>query len=388
MTKLNVKYYNWYAFFMGMSFYAPIAIVYYSEISRSYTLGASILTIVMLTSALGEVPTGIWSDKIGRRGTMIVGSSLLLLGTLCYAISQNYMWLVIGAILVGLSRSFFSGNNDAFLHESLQDNNEADNYHDYLGKAMSMEHIGIAIGAVGGSLIAIFSVRLTVALTLIPLLASFFFALLLKEPKSKHISNANVFAHLKDSFSLFVKNKKLRLLSLTDAVSFATGEVSYQFRATYFAQLWPLWTINLLNTFIQLGASTSYYYSGKLINKIGAERLLFIRSLVGKISGLVAFGFSTIISPMVTVIPAFLYGAGQVAKNTLMQREFTAHQRATMSSLNSLLSNLTYALASLLIGIIADITSPRIALLGITIVSLPVVFIYLRIFTNHKNSLA
>lgn len=383
MANRNLILYRWFELCLGMSFYAPLAIIYYSQVAGSYALGASIFSLVMIVSALGEVPTGIWSDKIGRKGTIFTGALLILGGTLFYALSHNYSLLVVGAVLEGLSRSFFSGNNDAFLHESLQDIGQETEYQNYLGKAMSMEHLGIALGAIIGGVIAIYSVRLAVTLTLIPLLGGAMITAFLHEPRSKHITSSNVYSHLKEAIRLFITNKKIRLLSLTDAISFSTGEVSYQFRATYFSQLWPLWAINLLNTTLQLGASASYYYSGLMIKKWGAEKLLVIRSIVGKLSGLTAFGISSIFSPLITIVPSFLYGAGQVAKNTLMQREFSPHQRATMSSLNSLISNTTFAISSVLIGLFADLTSPKAALLGITIISLPVIWLYVILF-NHK----
>lgn len=385
MGILNIVLYRWFSFFQGFSFYAPVAIIYYSQVSGSYTLGASIIAIVMLVSALVEIPTGIWSDKMGRRRTIIIGSVLTIMSGLIYALSQNYTWLVIGSIFEGFSRSFFSGNNDAFLYESSIDAGERDNFDDFLGKTHSMEHLGIALGAIIGGFIATYSIRLSVSLTLIPLVGSLVCSIFMSETQSQQTSGSNIYAHTKEALKLFFHNKKLRLLSISDAISFATGETSYQFRATFFASIWPVWAIGILNTALQFGSSISYYFSAWLIKKWGAERLLVIRSIVGKISGLIAFGVPSIFSPIVTFFPSFLYGAGQVAKNTLMQKQFSAQQRATMSSLNALLGNLTFAIATIMIGFIADKTTPQTALLGITIISLPIIAIYWNIFSNHKE---
>lgn len=382
----NIILYKWFNFFLGFSFYAPVAIIYYSHVAGSYTLGASIFAIVMIVSALVEVPTGIWSDKVGRKQTIVIGSLLTALSGLIYALSQNYTWLVVGAIAEGISRSFFSGNNDAFLYESSIDVGQEEYYDDYLGKTHSMEHLGIALGAVIGGFIATYSLRLSVSLTLIPLVVASICSLFMTEPHSKKKSDSNIYAHTKKALKLFIRNKKLRLLSISDAVSFATGETSYQFRATFFASIWPVWAIGILNTALQFGSSVSYYFSSWLIKKWGAEKLLVIRSIVGKISGLIAFGIPSIFSPIVTIFPSFLYGAGQVAKSTLMQKQFSAEQRATMSSLNALLGNLTFAIATITIGFVADKTTPQIALFGITIISLPIVAIYWNIFANHREA--
>lgn len=338
----------------------------------------------MLASAIFEVPTGVWSDRVGRRNTIIIGSWSRVLAFIFYAIGRSYWWLVIGAILEGLSRSFFSGNNDAFLHDTLADESRTSDYHLHLGKISSAEHLGIALSAAIGGYIGSFSFTLLMWLSVIPQLIMALVNYTLTEPITKHHHHSNVYSHIKEAIKLFVTNKRLRQLSITDAVSFSTGEVSFQFRASFFASIWPAWAIGILNTLVQFGASASYYFGHILIKKFGHSKLLLIRSIMGKIGSLIAFGIPSIFSPLITIIPSFVYGAGQVSKNTLMQREFTNEQRATMSSLNSLLSSVGFALTSVLVGLFADYTTPQVALLTLAIISVPIVFVYWQLFKEDK----
>ncbi|KKU45351.1 MAG: hypothetical protein UX63_C0007G0001, partial [Microgenomates group bacterium GW2011_GWB1_46_7] len=89
---------------------------------------------------------------------------------------------------------------------------------------------------------------------------------------------------------------------------------------------------------------------------------------------------------LILITPSILYGAGQVAKNSLMQHEFTHSQRATMSSLNSLATSLGFGLMSLIIGVIADTWSPAKALLVFQIISLPIIYTYWRIFHMRRRA--
>lgn len=382
MYRKNVRLLKIFNFLIGFSLFAPLAIIYFSQVSGSYTLGASIFGITMLASAVFEVPTGVWSDRVGRRGTIILGSWARLIAFILYAIGLSYWWLVAGAILEGLSRSFYSGNNDAFLHDTLADDGVDGDYDDHLGKSKASEHLGIAISAVIGGFVASYSYTSLMWLSVIPqlllVMASYYFV----ASKTHRQSESNIYSHLKEAIKLFIHNKKLRALSIADAVSFSTGEVSYQFRATFFASIWPVWAIGALNTTLQLGATLSYYFSSRLLKWFGHEKFLLIRSIIGKVSGLIAFGIPSILSPLITILPSFVYGAGQVAKNTLMQREFTDYQRATMSSLSSLLSSLSYALMSVLVGFYADQTTPQTALFVLTVIAIPVVGIYWNIFNK------
>ena len=83
--------------------------------------------------------------------------------------------------------------------------------------------------------------------------------------------------------------------------------------------------------------------------------------------------------------PSFLFGVSSVAEKTLMQHEFTDHQRATMSSLNSLGGSIGFALMSLVLGGLADILGPAKALIILTIIGLPVIYLYWVIFRNERK---
>ncbi len=380
MYHKNIRLLKIFNFLIGFSLFAPLAIIYFSKVSGSYTLGASIFGITMLSSAIFEVPTGIWSDRVGRRGTIILGSWARVIAFVLYAIGLSYWWLVAGAILEGLSRAFYSGNNDAFLHETLADDGMEKDFDVHLGKTSSTEHVAIGISSLIGGIIATFSFNSIMWLTVIAQVFMLIISYKFIEPKIHTKIDTNLFAHLKEAIKLFISNKKLRLLAITDAISFSTGEVSFQFRSSFLQSVWPLWAIGLVSTITSIGASISFYYSGKILRVVGSEKMLLIRSIYGKISSLIAYGIPSIYSPLIVITPSIIYGAGQVAKSELMQKEFSNYQRATMSSLNSFISSIGFAIMSIFIGMFADFTSPAKALFMITVISIPIIPIYYQIF--------
>lgn len=130
----------------------------------------------------------------------------------------------------------------------------------------------------------------------------------------------------------------------------------------------------------------SFYFSGKIIRKFKAETVLFIDSFAGKLASFIAYGFPTIISPIILSTTSLLYGAGSVAETTLMQNEFSDHQRATMGSLNSVGGSIGFAIMSLVLGGLADSFGPAKALIILTILSLPIIYLYWLIFRNHAAS--
>jgi len=385
MYRKNVRLLKIFNFLIGFSLFAPLAIIYFSKVSGSYALGASIFGITMLSSAIFEVPTGIWSDRVGRRGTIILGSWARVIAFILYAIGLSYWWLVAGAILEGLSRSFYSGNNDAFLHDTLADDGLESEYDDYLGKTSSTEQMALGLSALAGGVIATFSFSYLVWLSVLSQFAMLYVSYLFIEPKSRLNRNTNVYIHLKEAINLFINNKKLRLLSLGSMVSFAFGENKYQFRAAFVNSVWPLWAIGMSNVLSSFGASASFYGSHAVIKKFKANNILLISSMYGKMVSLIACGFPNIFSPILLTTTSLLHGIRSVSENKLFQIEFTDHQRATMSSLNSLGGSILFFTVSLILGNMADNLGPAMAIVILTTIELPTIFIYYQLFKNDRK---
>jgi len=386
MYKHNVKLLKYFNFIIGFSLFAPLAIIYFSKVSGSYALGASIFGIIMLSSAVFEVPTGIWSDKVGRRGTIILGSWARLLAFLFYALAQNYTLLVIGAILEGLSRSFYSGNNDALLHDTLADDGLEGDYDIYLGKTSYPEQISLGLSAILGSIIANFSFSYLMWLSFLSQLGLLYVSYRFNEPKSHTKGDSNLYTHLRQAIGLFITNKKLRLLSLGSMFGFAFGENKYQFRSAFVSTLWPIWALGLSSILSNFGASISYYFSSQIIKRFSAKNILYFSGIYNKIIMIIATSMPNIISPILLTTTSLLHGVRSVSESKLFHKEFTNQQRATMGSLNSLGGNLMYFIVSVTLGSMADTWGPARAMLILTIVELPTIYIYWRLYKQPINS--
>ena len=108
----------------------------------------------MLSDAIFELPTGIFSDYIGRRKSIAIGALAIIFAISFYAIGHSYWILVIGAILEGLSTAFYNGNNDVLLYDTLRQEGKTADYHRVLGKTSAMFQVGLAVAAVLGGFIA------------------------------------------------------------------------------------------------------------------------------------------------------------------------------------------------------------------------------------------
>src|SRR5436190_8629871 len=115
----NLRLLGWFNFWADFRPYGLIAILYYSQVSWSYALGMSIFSAAMLAQAVFEIPTGVLSDMVGRKKTVVYGAVAGVFALIFYAIGGTYWALLTGAIFEGLGRAFYSGNNEALLYDTL-----------------------------------------------------------------------------------------------------------------------------------------------------------------------------------------------------------------------------------------------------------------------------
>jgi uncharacterized membrane protein len=99
-----------------------------------------------------------------------------------------------------------------------------------------------------------------------------------------------------------------------------------------------------------------------------------------------ALGLSTIAAPITMALSAITYGPQDVAMQHLLHEDFTDAQRATMASLNSLLTSMVYGLFLVITGFVADKYGLIAAFALCNVFLLPVIFIYRGVFKSHQNN--
>ncbi|MBP9719336.1 MAG: MFS transporter [Candidatus Levybacteria bacterium] len=382
----NITLLKWFNFFIDFRLYAPIAIIYFSQITGSFALGMSVFSITMLASAFFELPTGVFSDKIGRKNTVILGAVSAVLFSIFYAIGGSFWILAIGAIFEGLSRAFYSGNNDALLHDTLSELGQEEYYDEHLGKVSATSQMALGIASILGGFLAVWSFAFIMWFSVFPQLLCFILAFFLIEPKIHKVGSGNIYAHLSEAYKNFITNKKLRLLSLSSILGYGFGEASYQFVPAFYNTLWPVWAIGIAKTMSNMLATLSFHFSGKLIRRFDGFKVMLVDNIINRIIGITATAFPTVLSPFFMSTTSAFYGVVTVARNALMQKEFTNEQRATMGSLNALAGSIFFGIVAFILGFTADQLSPAKAILILQIFQIGNLFIYWKLFKHNASS--
>ena len=106
----NIKLLTWFNFCLDFRLYDAVAIIYFAHVTGSYALGLTVFSIASVSSALFEVPTGVFSDLIGRKMTLLLGAIFSTLAVVFYAVGGSFWVLALGSLFNGLSFALFSGS--------------------------------------------------------------------------------------------------------------------------------------------------------------------------------------------------------------------------------------------------------------------------------------
>jgi MFS family permease len=321
---------------------------------------------------------------IGRKKTIILGAFCALFSVVFYAIGQFYYFLVIGAVFEGISRAFFSGNNDAFLYDNVLDNSDSSSFQEYLGKIRSYLYFPLSFAGILGSVLAGISFSWVMWVSVFPMIICIILSFPLVETK-KHEKTENYIIHLKESLKMFFVNKRLRDLTIINTFNYALSESAFQFRNIFINQFWPLWSIGFVSMLSNFGASIGFWFSGKILKKIAPLKTMFICGLYSRIANIIALILQNIFSPFFMVTTSLVYGPSQVAMDSMLQEHYSDRHRATMGSVTSFFGSVLFAILSIGVGAIGDNFGSANALLFVQLALIPIVFLNWILLAKNKQ---
>jgi MFS family permease len=372
----NVRMLFWASFLLDFRLYIPVQILYFAQVTGSFAAGMSIFSIVFLSSALLELPTGVWSDRVGRRGTAIGGAVAAAVGTICYAIGGGFWMLALGAVFEGLSRALFSGNNDALLYDTLVEEGQLSHLQEYMGQMGNLSQLALASCAVLGGVAAFYSFSLVMWLSVFPQILLIGVMLALVEPNVRQHVEGNIYQHLREAASSILRNPRLRTLSIANIIRFAVGESAFLFRAAFLEMLWPLWAIGFARVVSHLTAAISFRLSGRIIRRFGEFLPLAGSVVYSETVNLLSLLFPGVLSPLAMGSTSIFFGVQHVAMTSLMQHEFTDEQRATMGSISAFAGSIVFAVFSTFLGAFAD----RFGVIAALVLATLIAFVRLPLF--------
>ena len=372
MIERNIKLLKWDNFFCGLYALSMVLVIYFENITKSYAQAMLIYSISSIVKVAMEIPTGIFSDKIGRKKTIILSSLLFFITSFIWAFAgslDNVLLLYVGAVIFGISDAFLSGTNEALMFETMEELKKQDNFDVLFSQCNGWLQVGFVCSSIIAAIVIyFFDMEVLAWFSIIPMMISFFIALWYVEPKvynrRKDITSVKVFiASLKDIYA----NRKAFLFSLLDVMENALGMSCHRFEVAYFNTLIPLWAVNFARLLKQVTGVISFFMISK-IKSLGASRILF-GSMIGnafvRVLGLV---IDNVLTPFVMSSVNLFYGTAETIRKDILQHEFTTKQRATMGSIVSFFSNIVMAILMYILGYVADVYTPYCAICVVVVI--------------------
>lgn len=359
IAKKNVLLLSLIQFFNQINFYSVIIILYFTDITGSYMLGMSIFSITTISTAILEIPTGILSDKIGRKKTIVIGSICSIVSNTILLLAKNYNLLIIYALFSGLEKALFSGNNDAYVYDNLKLEAGENRYVGVIGKVKSMTYLASAISAlVGGILLFIFSYKLVIAISIIPKIIQFLVSIRLEEIK-KYNTNNNFIKNVKIPFKEVIKNPILMKKILADSIMKSINESCYQFRTNFYKMVWSEWALGIPRILSNIGACISNWIGERVISKMNRKNIFIISNSYSIFTNILGISLQNVLSPIIMVSNSLFQT--EYIDAEIEQKLYKDEYRASMGSIKSLFENCIFSIFSIFLGILADNFSVIIA---------------------------
>lgn len=359
----NVKIAYALSFLWRSWFWLGIWVFYYLRFTDYAGIGF-LEAVMITTSTVGEIPTGVIADLLGKKKAIILAFLLGALGNLIMAFAPNYPVLLISIVTMTMGGAFYSGSLEALVYDTLIDQKKTDDYRKVIGRMTTMQNLGMAFSGIVGGLIYQIHVSLPFILVTVFYLAGLILSNWLTEP----VTDTE-----KYSLRKFLTQNKEGFNQL-----FSTRAIAYMTLIFIIPSAFMVATENVLNdatalelgfNSIQLGIfATLLYLFGVLVSEKSEWIMKKMRSSWLYLIPIVIYVGTLIMMPKAAfLIGAFLllirYGVQtffgnyeSVRINSIIDSKY----RATTLSTFSLLRNIPYVFAATGIGLLMNIYTAKL----------------------------
>lgn len=369
VMKNNLNFLRLYFFFGALWPMSSVVILYFQNITGSYTSAMFVYSLVSFTQTLMELPSGIISDKLQRKHVLMLSAFMLFFCYTLWALAgsvHSVICLSVGSLLCGVSTALTSGTLEAFVFETVQGLNKSDrNFAKIYSQLNVYGQVGLGVASLMAALfLKYLSFEALAWFCLIPFIVVMVCTFCFKEPKRLYVKKSlSSLSSVLIALRRFKRNKKLSFFALIRVMETSVEVTIHRFEAAYFKTLVNTSTIALIRVLKQVFGALGFYlfsfFSKHNPIKIYTHCLAlntFFRALAVLLNNTLAPFFMAFIN--------LFYGPITASGTTLMQQNFSAQQRATLQSVLSLISGFFVVIMMCVLGAVADLFSPQIAILA------------------------
>ena len=129
----NIVLLNFAFFFKGLVFLSPIMLLFYKANGLWAGEFFFFQGIFYLTAILTELPIGFMADFFSRKSMLMTSVFLLLFNLLLWYFFEGYFIVLLGEIVLAISKVFLDTSNSTYLYEYLVSKGKEKNMSGYFG---------------------------------------------------------------------------------------------------------------------------------------------------------------------------------------------------------------------------------------------------------------
>lgn len=257
---------------------SPIILLFYQENGLTYKHLFLFQGIFYITSIISEIPIGYISDNKPRK-LLLCGSMIIFFAvTILWLICKGFWIILIGEILMGISKVLVDNATSGYLYDYLNKNNQAQNMVKYYGYVNFYLAFGTAAAAILGSVLYMhYGSKFILTLELILSAIAIICICLLP-----NINNAQARSSFKRKTTKFISSTKeicannsikYHILYSGILTSFSIL-FALSFQPLMQKSLFPIFMFGVITFFNHAIRALSGIISGKLQNKLKMQKMI------------------------------------------------------------------------------------------------------------------
>jgi len=383
----NIPKLYFFQILKGVMFSVPVMVLFWQDNGLNLTQIMLLQSIFAILMVILEVPTGYFADLYGRKKSLFISAITLVLGISIYSLGYNFTHFLVAEMLWGISMAFSSGTTSAFMYDTLKNLNREAEYKKIWGKATSYGLLSLAITGIIGGFIAQIGLRYTLFLSIPFFILMIPTVLSMIEPErhKRIIKKGYKRELLKIIKTILVENKKLKWIIIYSGIIFAFNQSALWLYQPYF-EISGLNVIYFGVVFasFHIVSAISSKYAHKVEEKLGKKYSLIMMIFLIALSYLLMSNFIFLFSFSFCFIQQFIRGFKNIVITDYINKLVESDIRATILSVESLISRLLYAIIVPIVGYIADIYTVQQSLWVLGITSLVIGIFILLFFRKLK----
>lgn len=339
--------------------FVPVQVFFAKSRGLSDVEFGTLMSIYALVVIFTEVPTGMISDRLGRRRAMMVGAASMVAACATFAMADSFAGFALGQALAALSMTFCSGADSAYLFDLLHDHGVGHEYPRREGTASAWHQAGNTLAFAAGGLLATVDLVLPYLATAGVATVAFFVAFSMRKDRPRSdvpLGARECVDHMKASFRLVLRRRQLAWVIGYSAVIFTLLRSTEFMHASYLRSTgFGVLGVGLVFAAMYAGAAAIAQHADLLRRRFSEATLLWSLPILLTVTYFVLGQFTGGVAMVALALQALPNGLYSPLVKPLIQRQIDdSGRRATVLSVESMVRRGAFFVLSPMIGFFVE----------------------------------